>query len=83
MTTPRTEPPRKLAELLETLPPEERKEITAWLLSSTLPRTLPLLDCAQADARQTSSASTTRAVLQFLMFRADLLIYGAIISVRR
>jgi hypothetical protein len=33
MTTPRTEPPQKLAELLETLPSEERQEITAWLLS--------------------------------------------------
>jgi hypothetical protein len=33
MTTPRSEPPQRLAELLETLPPEERKEITTWLLS--------------------------------------------------
>ena len=32
MTTSRTDPPQRLAELLETLPPDERKEITAWLL---------------------------------------------------
>ena len=32
MTTPRTDPPQRLAELLETLPADERKEITAWLL---------------------------------------------------
>ena len=32
MTKPRTEPAKRLAELLETLPAEERAEITAWLL---------------------------------------------------
>ncbi len=32
MTTPRAEPAKRLAELLETLPAEERTEITAWLL---------------------------------------------------
>jgi hypothetical protein len=32
MTTPRSEPPQRLAELLETLPADERKEITAWLI---------------------------------------------------
>jgi hypothetical protein len=32
MTTPRKEPAKRLVELLETLPAEERAEITAWLL---------------------------------------------------
>jgi hypothetical protein len=32
MTTHRPGPPERLAELLETLPPKERQEITAWLL---------------------------------------------------
>jgi hypothetical protein len=32
MTAPRIEPAKRLAELLETLPAEERKVITAWLL---------------------------------------------------
>jgi hypothetical protein len=32
MTTHRTGPAERLAELLETLPPEERQQITAWLL---------------------------------------------------
>jgi hypothetical protein len=32
MTTPRPEPAKRLVELLETLPAEERAEITAWLL---------------------------------------------------
>jgi hypothetical protein len=32
MTTPGTDPPQRLAELLETLPADERRQITAWLL---------------------------------------------------
>src|SRR5207248_7757673 len=32
MTEPRREPAQLLAELLETLPPEDRKALTAWLL---------------------------------------------------
>jgi hypothetical protein len=43
MTTPRIEPPQKLAELLETLPPEERTEITAWLLSRQQAPVWPML----------------------------------------
>src|SRR5216110_805830 len=35
MTTP--EPAKRLAELLETLPTEERSEITAWLLGQRYP----------------------------------------------
>src|SRR3989440_12980713 len=37
MTTPRPEPAKRLAELLETLPTEERTEITAWLLGQRHP----------------------------------------------
>ena len=37
MTTPRPEPAKRLAELLETLPTEERSEITAWLLGQRYP----------------------------------------------
>jgi hypothetical protein len=32
MTSPKKEPAKRLVELLETLPAEERAEITAWLL---------------------------------------------------
>ena len=42
MTTPRSEPPQRLAELLETLPADERKEITAWLLGRPPPRAAAL-----------------------------------------
>jgi hypothetical protein len=37
MTTPRSEPAKRLAELLETLPADERTEITAWLLGQRQP----------------------------------------------
>jgi hypothetical protein len=38
-----TSPPQKLAALLETLPPDERQEITAWLLARGDPtRTTPM-----------------------------------------
>ena len=43
MTTPRTDPPQKLAELLETLSPEDRTEITAWLLSRQHAPAWPML----------------------------------------
>ncbi len=35
MSTPYVPPAQRLAELLETLPPEQRLEITAWLLQRT------------------------------------------------
>lgn len=37
MTTPETGPAEKLTELLETAPPEVRREITRWLMQRTCP----------------------------------------------
>jgi hypothetical protein len=37
-TTPRIEPAKRLTELLESLPAEERKEITTWLLGQRTSR---------------------------------------------
>ena|SRR5437773_983538 len=46
MTTHRTGPSERLAELLETLPPEERQQITAWLLDRS-PGQLPTFSSAR------------------------------------
>jgi hypothetical protein len=41
MTTPSVEPAKRLAELLETLPPDERQAITAWLIGRRYAGTAP------------------------------------------
>jgi hypothetical protein len=70
MTTPRAEPPQRLAELLETLPPDERKEITAWLLGrhpsratalrNLLPGELPLRVTGSLPVGEDSQLVTIR-----------------------
>ncbi len=54
MTTPRIDPAKRLAELLETLPAEERKEITAWLLDQRHSGSAPLISAILPRGERTA-----------------------------
>src|SRR5436309_12250765 len=49
--------------------------MTAWVESCTVPRTLPLLDCAQAGAARKTSRAKTRLVNAHFRITADLLFW--------